>query len=74
MPAIKTKPAKTSTARSTLAPKKPSGPFPGYLTDEWYEYTMACIKRITPAETRRDLLKIGIIDKQGNYTAPYRND
>jgi hypothetical protein len=35
---------------------------------------MACMERVTPAEVRRDLVKFGIIDKKGNYTAPYRND
>lgn len=30
--------------------------------------------RISRSEVRRDLAKFGIIDKKGNYTAPYRND
>lgn len=74
MPATLTKPIATKAARRPAAPKKPSKPFPGYMTDEWYEYIIACMKRRTPAETRRDLVKFGIIDKKGNYTAPYRND
>ena len=74
MPATKTKPSASRAARKLPAPKRPSKPYPGYMTDEWYEYTMACMKRVTPAEVRRDLVKFGIIDKKGNYMAPYRND
>jgi hypothetical protein len=74
MPAIRNKPIASKTARKLPAPKKPSKPFPGYMTDEWYEYIIASMRRRTPAETRRDLVKCGIIDKKGNYTAPYRND
>ena len=74
MPATKTKSSAPKATRRPAAPKRPAGRFPGYLTDEWFEYTIACMKRRTPAETRRDLVKFGIIDKQGNYTAPYRND
>ena len=44
------------------------------MTNEWYEYTMDCIKRVTPAEVRCELVKFGIIDKTANYTAPYRNN
>ena len=73
MPATKSKPS-ASKARKPTAPQRPSKPFPGYLTDEWYQYTMACMERVTPAEVRRDLVKFGITDKKGNYTAPYRNE
>ena len=74
MPATKTKSSASKATRRPPAPKRPSKPFPGYLTDEWYKYTMACMERVTPAEVRRDLVKFGIIDKKGNYTAPYRDD
>ncbi len=74
MPATKAKPSTPKATRRPPAPKRPVGPYPGYLTDEWFNYTIAMIKRRTPAETRRDLVKFGIIDKNGNYTAPYRND
>lgn len=30
--------------------------------------------RICQCDARRDLVKFGIIDKKGNYTAPYPND
>lgn len=59
MPATKTKPS-ASKARKPPAPKRPSKPFPGYLTDEWYQYTMACMERVTPAEVRRDLVKFEV--------------
>jgi hypothetical protein len=35
---------------------------------------MAMMERETPAKIKRDLVEFGIIDKKGNYTAPYRND
>lgn len=74
MPATKTSTSATKAKRRPPAPKRPAGPYPGYLTDEWFNYTVAMMKRRTPAEVRRDLVKSGIIDKKGNYTAPYRND
>ena len=74
MPAIQTPTHATRTTRRPPAPKRPEGPYPGYLTDEWFNYAVAMMKRRTPAEIRRDLVKFGIIDKKGNYTAPYRND
>jgi len=55
-------------------PKRPEGAYPGYMTDEWFEYAMAMMKRETPAKIKRDLVKFGILDKKGHYTAPYRND
>ena len=63
MPATKTK-LSASKARKPPAPQQPSKPFPGYLTDEWYQYTMACMERVTPSEVRRDLVKFGITDKK----------
>ena len=74
MPATSAKTIAAKATRRPPAPKRPAGPFPGYLTDEWFEYTIACMKRRTPAESRRHMMKVGIIDKKGNYTAPYRND
>jgi hypothetical protein len=77
MSAVKPKPArrKPSNGTAKLPPlKKPSTPYPGYMTDEWHEYGMAVLRRTTKDEFRANLLKFGIIDKKGNYTAPYRND
>jgi hypothetical protein len=44
------------------------------MTDEWHEYGMAVLRSQTKEQFRTDLLRFGIIDKKGNYTAPYRND
>jgi hypothetical protein len=44
------------------------------MTDEWHEYGMAVLRRTTRDEFRANLLKFGIIDENGKYTAPYRND
>ena len=74
MPATKTKNSASKAARKLPLPKKPSKPYPGYITDEWFNYAMECMKRVTPDEVRRDLLKLGIIDKSGNYTSAYRNE
>ena len=77
MPAVKSKSArrKPSNGTAKLPPlKKPSSPYPGYMTDEWHEYGMAVLRRTTKDEFRANLLKFGIIDKKGNYTAPYRAD
>lgn len=54
-------------------PKKPSTPYPGYMTDEWHEYAMAMLKRVTKEEFLADLVRFGILDKKGRYTKPYRN-
>lgn len=54
-------------------PQKPATPYPGYMTDEWHEYAMAMIKRLTKEEVRADLVRFGILDKKGRYTKPYRN-
>lgn len=54
-------------------PAKPSTPYPGYMTDEWHEYGMAVLRSQTKAQFRADLVRYGITDKQGKYTAPYRN-
>jgi hypothetical protein len=43
------------------------------MTDEWHEYAMAMIKRLTKEEVRADLVRFGILDKKGRYTKPYRN-
>lgn len=74
MPAAKTKLSASKAPRRPPAPKRPGGPYPGHLTDEWFNYTIAMIKRTTPAQSRRIMFEAGIIDKKGNYTAPYRND
>jgi len=74
MPATKHLRKRTSAAVKKTLPKRPSAPYPGYLTDEWFEYAMAMMKRETPAKIRRDLVKFGILDKEGNYTASSRSD
>lgn len=74
MPATKPIRKLTSVATKQALPKRPSTPYPGYLTDEWFQYAMAMMERETPAKIKRDLVEFGIIDKKGNYTAPYRND
>jgi hypothetical protein len=74
MPASKPQRKRSAAATKLPMPKKPSTPYPGYITDEWYHYAMECMKRVTPQEVRRDLVKFGIVDKKGNYTAPYRNE
>ena len=53
---------------------RPTTPYPGYITDEWFQYAMAMMERETPAKIKRDLVEFGILDKKGNYTAPHRND
>lgn len=73
MPATKTKPNIRQKAGAPK-PKRPEGAYPGYMTDEWFEYAMAMMKRETPAKIKRDLVKFGILDKKGHYSAPYRND
>jgi hypothetical protein len=61
-------------AATKLPPlKKPSTPYPGYMTDEWHQYGMEIIRRTTKEEFLADLLRFGIIDKKGRYTKPYRN-
>ncbi len=74
MPATKPPRKRTAAATKQALPKRPSNPYPGYITDEWFRYAMAMMERETPAKIRRDLVEFGIIDKNGNYTAPYRND
>lgn len=74
MPATKSSSKRLATATKQALPKKPSTPYPGYLTDEWFEYAVAMMERETPAKIKRDLVKFGIIDNKGNYAAPYRND
>jgi hypothetical protein len=74
MPATKLLRKRTSAATNQSLPKRPTTPYPGYLTDEWFQYAMAMMERETPAKIRRDLEEFGILDKKGNYTAPYRND
>ncbi|MBX7209801.1 MAG: hypothetical protein K1X78_15900 [Verrucomicrobiaceae bacterium] len=78
---MKSKPAprtsangRASRAAKPALPKKPSTPYPGYMTDEWHEYGMAVLRSQTKEQFRADLLRFGIIDKKGNYTAPYRID
>jgi hypothetical protein len=53
--------------------KKPATPNPGYMTDEWHECAMAMIKRLKKEEVRADLVRFGILDKNGRYTKPCRN-
>jgi hypothetical protein len=60
--------------RRAPALKRPAKPFTGEVTNEWLDYFVAWMKHRTPADVRRDLIKSGIIDKKGNYTAPYRAD
>lgn len=82
MPALKPKTATRKPAATAkrsvagkLAPlKKPSTPYPGYLTDEWYEYARQVIRRTTPEQFRQELIEFGITDKDGKLTAPYRVD
>lgn len=74
MPATKPFRKRPSIATKQTLPKRPSNPYPGYLTDEWFRYAMAMMERETPAKIRRDLVKFGIIDKKGNYTALNRNE
>ncbi|MFN0075711.1 MAG: hypothetical protein ACKVY0_04470 [Prosthecobacter sp.] len=74
MPATKAKSSTPKVTHRPPAPKRPAGPYPGYLTDEWFNYTVAMMKRTTRAQSRRIMFEAGIIDKKGNYTAPYRND
>ena len=74
MPATKPPRKRTAAATKQTLPKKPSTPYPGYITDEWFRYAMAMMELEKPAKIKRDLVKLGIIDKQGNSTAPYRND
>jgi hypothetical protein len=74
MPATKLLRKRTSAATNQSLPKRPTTPYPGYLTDEWFQYAMAMMERETPAKIRRDLVEFGILDKKGNYTASYRND
>jgi hypothetical protein len=68
------KPANASTNGQTKLPPltKPASPYPGYMTDEWFEYGMAVLRSTTREEFRADLVRFGITDKKGNYTAPYR--
>jgi|GEM_PF-920700 len=72
-------PAKARSAPRKAAPKlppppqKPATPYPGYMTDEWHEYAMAMLKRVTKEEFLADLVRFGILDKKGRYTKPYRN-
>lgn len=51
---------------------KPSTPYPGYMTDEWFEYLRDTMVRATHREVRARLVGAGITDKEGKYTAPYR--
>jgi len=74
MPVTKSPRKRRSVATKPPLPKRPSTPNPGYITDEWFRYAIAMMERETPAKIKRDLVKFGIIDKQGNYTAPYRNE
>ena len=78
MPAVKTKPVRRKPAngsvRTVSLPKKPSTPYPGYMTDEWHAYGLAVLRSQTKEQFRADLVRFGITDKKGNYTAPYRND
>lgn len=81
MPAIKSKPARRKPANGTAThvgrpalPKKPTTPYPGYMTDEWHAYALAMFRSQIKEQFRADLVRFGITDKQGNYTAPYRAD
>lgn len=53
---------------------KPAKPYPGYMTDEWYEYLSDTMVRATKEEVRASLVRAGVTDKNGKLTAPYRND
>ena len=76
MPALKPKSTSRKPAvrrASKLAPlKKPAKPYPGYLTDEWYQYAKEVIRRTKRAQFRKELVEFGITDKNGKLTAPYR--
>ena len=78
MPAVKSKPVLRKPGKGSggaeRLPKKPAKPYPGYMTDEWHEYAMAVLRSQTKEEFRADLIRFGITDKKGNYTAPYRHD
>ena len=81
MPAIVSKSSQpraksVSKATAALGPRvpKPSKPYPGYMTDEWCAYLSDSMKRLTKAQVEATLVRAGIKDKQGNYTAPYRDD
>lgn len=81
MPATKSKPVRRQPGNGTASrggkqalPKKPTTPYPGYMTDEWHAYALAMFRSQTKEQFRADLVRFGITDKQGNYTAPYRND
>lgn len=51
---------------------KPSKAYPGYMTDEWFEYLGDSMVRATKEEVRASLMRAGITDKNGRLTAPYR--
>lgn len=53
---------------------KPAKPYPGYMTDEWYEYLSDSVSRMTKEDVRATLVRAGVTDKNGNLTAPYRDD
>jgi len=68
--------AKSATKAATIrhAPvPKPAKPYPGYMTDEWFKYLDDRMARLTKAEVRATLIRAGIKDKDGKFTAPYRN-
>lgn len=74
MPATRPHRKRISGAASQAPPRRPSTPYPGYLTDEWVDYAIAMMEREKPEKIRRDLVKLGILDKNGNYTARPRNE
>jgi hypothetical protein len=53
---------------------KPAKPYPGYMTDEWYEYLSDSMLRLTKEEVRATLVRAGVTDKNGKLTAPYRGE
>lgn len=77
MPAVKPKPSRRKPANGSGSavppPKKPSTPYPGYMTDEWHAYAIAMLRSQTKEQFRADLVRFGITDKKGNYTSPYRD-
>ena len=72
MPVVKIKTSHRKASLKMQPLQKPSKPYPGYMTDEWYEYAKEAIRRTTPEEFRRELVEFGITDAHGKLTAPYR--
>lgn len=70
-PALSRVLSRSKAARQSPVPK-PSKPYPGYMTDEWFAYLSDTMKRMTKVEGRARLVRLGINDEAGNLTAPYR--